>query len=239
MQARSQRSLHAEVVEAIARWLIEGRHGEGDVLPNELEIGEELGVSRTVVREAVRTLVAKGMLQVRRKTGTVVLAESEWSMFDGDVLAWRFRYKLDEPFVNDLFRFRAGMETFAAEVCAANPDFDAPALIDCCDRMERALAGEGDWFEADLAFHRMLLDGSGNRFLQHLTSMLENLFDALLSPEVLVAENMRLTLPRHRAVAHAIAAKDPEAAAETMRLLVAEAREDVLRRISSDLGRGT
>ena len=66
------RSLHHEAVEAIAKWLMIGRYRVGTILPNETEIGDELGISRTVVREAVRTLVAKGMLQVRRKTGTIV-----------------------------------------------------------------------------------------------------------------------------------------------------------------------
>ena len=233
---RRVRSLHAEVVEVIASWLIGERFRGGDILPNEMEICAELGVSRTVVREAVRTLVAKGMLQVRRKTGTVVLAEDEWSIYDAEVLAWRFRYGASVKFVEDLFRFRAGMETFAAEVCAANPDFDVGFLGKCCDAMEAALHGEGDWFEADLSFHRHLLAGAGNTFLSHLTPILENLFSALLSPEVLIEENMRLTLPRHRDVVTAIAKRDPAEARSAMLRLVAEAREDVLREVADKSG---
>ena len=168
---RAVRSLHSEVVEEIARWMIAGHFREGDVLPNEQEIGDQLGVSRTVVREAVRTLVAKGMLQVRRRTGTVVLGEDEWSIFDTEVLAWRFRHGVSDAFLEDLFRFRAGMETFAAE------------------------------------------------------------FDALLSPDVLIEENMRRTLPRHRAVVDAIASGSSERAREAMLLLVGEARDDTLKRI--------
>lgn len=230
---QSVRSLHREVVEAIGGWLVTGRFKEGEALPNELDIAADFNVSRTVVREAVRTLVAKGMLQVRRKTGTVVLPEAEWSIFDPDVLGWRFK-QLDTAFVEDLFRFRAGIETFAAELCARNPDFDGAGLAACCDRMEKALAGEGDWFEADLSFHRRLLEGAGNRFVLHLRRMIENLFDALLSPDVLIEENMRATLPRHREVAAAIAAHDPEGARAAMQRLVSEARDDVLRKISSN-----
>jgi|LULF01.1.fsa_nt_gb DNA-binding FadR family transcriptional regulator len=228
---RAVRSLHSEVVEEIARWMIAGHFREGDVLPNEQEIGDQLGVSRTVVREAVRTLVAKGMLQVRRRTGTVVLGEDEWSIFDTEVLAWRFRHGVSDAFLEDLFRFRAGMETFAAELCCSNPAFVVADLYACCDAMERALGGQGDWFEADLRFHRLLLSGAGNRFLGHLVPMLENLFDALLSPDVLIEENMRRTLPRHRAVVDAIASGSSERAREAMLLLVGEARDDTLKRI--------
>lgn len=230
--SRSVRSLHRDVVEAIGGWIVTGRFKQGDLLPNELDIGTDLNVSRTVVREAVRTLVAKGMLQVRRKTGTVVLPEAEWSIFDPDVLEWRFR-RLDAAFVEDLFRFRAGIETFASELCARNPRFDDAGLSACCDRMEAALAGAGDWFEADLSFHRMLLEGADNRFVLHLRKMIENVFDALLSPDVLIEENMRATLPRHRDVAAAIAARDPDGARAAMQRLVSEARDDVLRKISS------
>lgn len=230
---RVVRSLHAEVVEEIASWLITGHFKEGDVLPNEQEVGNNLGVSRTVVREAVRTLVAKGMLQVRRRTGTVVLSEDDWSIFDTEVLAWRFRHGVSNEFLDELFRFRAGTETFAAELCATNPDFDVAELSECCDAMERALDGEGDWFDADLRFHRLLLSGAGNRFLAHMIPMIENLFDALLSPDVLIEENMRRTLPRHRAVVDAIASGDTSAVREAMLLLVAEARDDTLKRIGA------
>ena len=228
---RVVRSLHSEVVEEIARWLITGQVAEGEVIPNEQDICDRLGVSRTVVREAVRTLVAKGMLQVRRRHGTVALGEDDWSIFDTELLAWRFRHGVSTAFLEDLFRFRAGMETFAAELCATSPTFDAAELHEACNAMERALAGQGDWFEADLRFHRLLLAGAGNRFLGHLVPMLENLFDALLSPEVLIEENMRRTLPRHRAVVAAIEIGDVVQVRQAMQLLVGEARDDTLRRI--------
>ncbi|WP_404426110.1 FadR/GntR family transcriptional regulator [Thalassospira australica] len=227
------RSLHQEAVEAIAKWLTSGRYPVGTILPNEAEIGDELGISRTVVREAVRTLVAKGMLQVRRKTGTIVRPLSDWSLFDPEVLAWRFRYSRDPLFVEDMARFRAAIETIAVEICASNPDFDAGVLYDCCDAMEAALEGRGDWFAPDLAFHRHLLEGTGNQFILHMLPMLDNFFDAMLSPEVLLPENMRITLPYHRAIADAIAAGDPVRSRKEMLQLVQKGREDILARLET------
>lgn len=227
------KSLHRDAVEAIAKWLMIGRYPVGAVLPTETEIGEELEISRTVVREAVRTLVAKGMLQVRRKTGTIVLPVSDWSLFDPEVLAWRFRYSRDATFVDDMTRFRAAIETIAVEICAARPDFDASVLHDCCDEMAAALEGRGDWFAADLAFHRHILRGTDNQFILHMQPMLDNFFDAMLSPEVLRPENMRITLPYHRAIADAIAAGDPVRSRHEMLQLVHKGREDILSRIET------
>ena len=227
------RSLHQEAVEAIAKWLTSGRYSVGTILPNEAEIGDELGISRTVVREAVRTLVAKGMLQVRRKTGTIVRPLSDWSLFDPEILAWRFRYSRDPLFVEDMARFRAAIETIAVEICASNPDFNCKVLYDCCDAMEAALEGKGDWFAADLAFHRHLLEGTGNQFILHMLPMLDNFFDAMLSPEVLLPENMRITLPYHRAIADAIAAGDPVRSRKEMLQLVHKGREDILARLET------
>ncbi|MDQ2083004.1 FadR/GntR family transcriptional regulator [Xanthobacteraceae bacterium Astr-EGSB] len=229
---RAVRTLHHDVVEAISNWIFSGRFAEGAILPNEIEIADELGVSRTVVREAERTLVAKGMLKVRRKTGTVVQPKSNWSVFDRDVLAWRFRFGLDAEFINDLFSFRAGIETFAAELCAAKADLDSAPLAACCQRMEAALNGDGDWFEADLSFHQLLLTSTGNQFILHFVPVLQGLFGALLSPDILIEQNMRATLPRHRDVVDAIAARDPVAARAAMLRLIAEGREDMLRKIT-------
>lgn len=234
--AQAVRSLHNETVESLANWLMAGRYGPGDILPKEPEIGEELGVSRTVVREAVRTLVAKGLLQVRRKTGTVVLPVADWSLFDPEVLAWRFRYSRDATFIDDMTDFRAAIETIAVEICAVRPDFDAGELHACCDAMEAALRGEGDWFAADLAFHRTLLRGTRNQFILHMQPMLENFFNAILSPELLLPENMRITLPYHRKIADAIAAHDPVRGRETMLQLVRKGREDTLKRIAEKFG---
>ena len=227
------RSLHQDAVETIAKWLMIGRYPVGDILPNEAEIGDELGISRTVVREAVRTLVAKGMLHVRRKTGTIVRPLSDWSLFDPEVLAWRFRYSRDQTFVDDMARFRAAIETIAVEICASNPDFDCTVLYDCCDAMEAALNGKGDWFVADHAFHRHILQGTGNQFILHMQPMLDNFFDAILSPEVLLPENMRITLPYHRAIADAIAAGDPARSRQEMLHLIEKGREDILSRIET------
>ena len=227
------RSLHHEAVEAIAKWLMIGRYRVGTILPNETEIGDELGISRTVVREAVRTPVAKGMLQVRRKTGTIVRPVSDWSLFDPEVLAWRFRYNRDQTFVDDMASFRAAIETIAVEICATSPDFDCSVLYDCCDAMEAALNGDGDWFVADHAFHRHILQGTGNQFILHMQPMLDNFFDAMLSPEVLLPENMRITLPYHRAIADAIAARDPARSRQEMLQLVQKGREDILKRIET------
>ena len=76
-------------------------------------MGEQLGVSRTVIREAIKTLVAKGMLEVGPKVGTRVLPVRRWNLFDPQVVGWLSRNGLPENFVDDLLDLRRTIEPMA------------------------------------------------------------------------------------------------------------------------------
>ena len=221
------RTRHQETVERIAGWLVGGRFGPGAALPNETEIGAELEVSRTVVREAMRTLVAKGMVAVRRRHGTTVRPVEAWSLFDAQVMGWRLKQGLSPQFIDDLVRFRLGIEPFAAGLAAENPEFDPAGLEAAYGRMSAAAAGEGDWHAADLDFHRAILLGSRNQFLRHLAPMMENALRVSFSLSVLSMDSARASLPMHRAVADAILDRDPERARRALSDLITSAREDI------------
>jgi GntR family transcriptional regulator, galactonate operon transcriptional repressor len=119
----SLRTRHQEAVDQIAGWIVSGRFAADAVLPTEEEIGIQLGVSRTVVREAMRTLVAKGMVNVRRRHGTQVLPVDSWSLFDPQVVAWRLANGLPRDFIEDLIRFRLGIEPYAAGLGGRQSEF--------------------------------------------------------------------------------------------------------------------
>ena len=132
------RTLHQEAVDRIAGWIVGGRFEAGTMLPREEEIGGELNVSRTVVREAMRTLTAKGMVEVRRRLGTRVRPVDTWSLFDPQVVSWRMTSGLTRSFIEDLVRFRLGIEPYAAGLAAANPEFPDDDLEQAYSRMEAA-----------------------------------------------------------------------------------------------------
>lgn len=220
-------SLHHIAVDRIAGWIVGGRCGPGAFLPTEVEIGAELGVSRTVVREAMRTLVAKGMVVVRRRHGTQVRPVECWSLFDAQVLDWRLKLGPDDAFIEDLIAFRLGVEPFAASLAARNPAFPVDRLEEAWRRMVRATQGEGEWHPADLAFHETIILGAGNQFLRSLAPMITNTLRVSFSLSVLSNDDAVASLPAHRAVADAIIARDPEAARDSLIRVIRVAREEI------------
>lgn len=222
------RTRHQETVDRLAGWILDGRFGARAVLPTEDELGVELGVSRTVVREAMRTLVAKGMVEVRRRHGTRVRPVESWSLFDPQVVAWRITGGLTRGFVDDLIDFRLGIEPHAAELAARNPAFPDAALEDALARMSAAVDGRGDYHSADLDFHETIIRGSNNQFLRQLVPLMANTLRVSFRLSVISMETARGSLPMHRAVADAIIARRPAEARETLAELIRAAREDIL-----------
>jgi len=228
------RTRHQDAVDVIAGWIVSGRYGPGDVLPNEGDIGTALNVSRTVVREAMRTLVAKGMVNVRRRHGTQVRALDEWSLFDPQVVAWRLKLGLTRKFAEDLVRFRLGIEPYAAGLAARNMDFPVADLENAYARMAAAVEGRGDYQEADLDFHKTIIMGSNNQFLHQLVPLMANALRISFSLSVLSMETARASLPMHRAVADAIINHAPEDASSALAKLIESAREDILVTLSQE-----
>lgn len=222
------RTRHQDAVEQIAGWIVGGRFAAGTVLPREEEIGEKLRVSRTVVREAMRTLVAKGMVEVRRRHGTRVQPIDSWSLFDPQVVNWRMTRSLSREFIEDLIRFRLGIEPYAAGLAAANPDFPAARLNDAFARMSEAVEGRGSYHEADLDFHETIILGANNQFLRQLIPLMSNTLRASFSLSVISMDTARASLPMHRAVADAIIAGDTEGARAALTTLIEEARNDII-----------
>ena len=115
---RRAHSNHAEVARSIGIDIISGRLAEGARLPGDAELTATFGVSRPVLRESVKTLVAKGLLSTKARVGTVVRGRSDWNMFDPDVLAWHLDAGIDKRFLADLAEIRLAIEPRAAALAA-------------------------------------------------------------------------------------------------------------------------
>jgi DNA-binding FadR family transcriptional regulator len=96
------KNVHGNTVDHLGEAIVAGRYAAGSSLPPEPMLCEELGVSRTVVREAVKSLIAKGLITTGPKVGTRVLDESEWNWFDPDVIIWQGKAGLTPEFLRDL-----------------------------------------------------------------------------------------------------------------------------------------
>src|SRR5215471_11013484 len=115
---RRAHSNHAEVARSIGVDIIAGRYVEGARLPGDAELTTMFGVSRPVLRESVKTLVAKGLLSTKARVGTVVRERGAWNMFDADVLAWHLDAGIDKRFLGDLTEIRLAVEPRAASLAA-------------------------------------------------------------------------------------------------------------------------
>lgn len=222
-------TMHQRVVDELGRRVVGGVWEPGNPLPVEDALAAEIGVSRGVVREAVKALVAKGMLHVRPRTGTRVLPPEHWNHLDRDVLRWKQAGDA-AALLRDTGELRRIVEPEAARLAAdrAGPD-DVRVLYDSLAAMEAAAAepGRRGYVEADIAFHRALLDASGNRLLGSLGRAvgiaLEHSF--LISTQTPGA--VEASLPGHRAVVEAVEARDPAAAAAAVLAIIEAADREI------------
>ncbi|MFE9680850.1 FadR/GntR family transcriptional regulator [Streptomyces sp. NPDC006285] len=222
-------TMHQRVVDELGRRIVGGAWEPGDPLPVEDALAAETGVSRGVVREAVKALVAKGMLRVRPRTGTRVLPPEHWNHLDRDVLRWKQAGDA-AALLRDTGELRRIVEPEAARLAAdrAGPD-DVRVLYDCLAAMEAAAAkpGRSGYVEADIAFHRALLDASGNRLLGSLGRAVDIALEHSFLVSTRTPGAVEASLPGHRAVVQAIEARDPAAAAAALLAIVEAAEQEI------------
>jgi len=216
--SRRAHSNHAEVARSIGIDIITGRYAEGARLPGDAELIAMFGVSRPVLRESVKTLVAKGLLSTKARVGTVVRERGAWNMFDADVLAWHLDAGIDKRFLNDLAEIRLAVEPRAAQLAAVHrSEEDIAELKRSMDRMRQEASDSVGFADADLALHVAVAKASGNLFMRSIGHVIEAALRAsfLLSAPV-EPEDRETVLLWHQKIVDSIAAGDAEGAAEAM-----------------------
>lgn len=215
---RRAHSNHAEVARSLGIDIIAGRYPEGTRLPGDAELITMFGVSRPVLREAVKTLVAKGLLSTKARVGTVVRERADWNMFDPDVLAWHLDAGIDKRFLADLAEIRLAIEPRAAALAAERrSEEDVAAMRKAMARMEQESSTSVAFAEADLALHIAVANASGNPFMRSIGAVIEAALRAsfVLSAPVEIADRDTV-LVWHQNIVDAIAAGDAEAASVAM-----------------------
>lgn len=223
---------HQTAVDRIATWIVRGRYAPGATLPTEPELGAALGVSRTVVREAIKALAAKGMVVTRTRIGTRVTPEAEWRLFDPEVIGWTLKRPVNEALVADLMDIRLAIEPFAAKLAAERrAQTDVARIGVAYERMARAVDGDGNYTEADLAFHTALIAASGNRFLVQMEPIVAGILRMSFSLSTESMEEARGSLPDHRRLFEAIRDQDGEGARAQLTRIIELAGEDMVRHL--------
>ncbi|MGR3429970.1 MAG: FadR/GntR family transcriptional regulator [Sagittula sp.] len=208
----------AFVVEQLGRAIVAGEYPADTMIPLDPDLCEMFGVSRTVVREAKKTLIAKGLIQSKAKVGTHVRPADEWNMFDQDVMRWHAAVKNPTRFYEELFEIRMIFEPAAAAQAAGRVNqLGCEELYRLCDQIAAATS-RADFALADYAFHKQVLKMSGNRFLQSLGDLVQTALYSLFMSESNrdYADRRESVAEHHRAIVAAIASGTPDAAREAM-----------------------
>ena len=209
-QPSDRKSMHTRIVQELGLQIVSGRFKSDDKLPAEALLCTEYAVSRPVLREATRVLVAKGLVYSRPRVGTVVKPRREWHMLDPDVLHWLLQASPQNEFFGLLTTVRSIIEP-------------AASIQEAYQRMESASSPE-ELLQPDLDFHSRIADATHNDLLANLCNML-----SLALREAMKHSNRRpnlheLALPRHKAILTAIESRDALGARQATLVQLEDAR---------------
>jgi DNA-binding FadR family transcriptional regulator len=230
----------APTLAALGAAIVAGRHPPGSSLPPEPTLCEQFGVSRTVVREAVKSLVAKGLLVTGPKRGTRVLPASQWNWFDPEVVAWQTEAGPTRAFLHDLQEMRRIVEPAAVRLAAERAtEADIAAIERAYAGMREAIAGRGDYVAQDLAFHQALIAACHNRMLAQMGKTLEALLRTSFRISIGRPNGPALSLPLHREILDAVIARAPDLAERASLRLIDGAGLDIESVIGTPLAEGS
>ncbi|MDN7247166.1 FadR/GntR family transcriptional regulator [Planococcus shenhongbingii] len=167
-QSRSE-----QLVEDYGRKIVKGEIVPGEKLPKVEDISEAFGVSRTVVREALKGLSSRKLIKSYQKVGTTVLPPSEWQWWDIDVLTWSCELEESGEFLKHMTEVRLGIEPTAAAIAAARgTEEDFQYIYSCYQKLEEAFGDEKIWAEADYDFHKSIMMAAHNPLMSNIVQLL-------------------------------------------------------------------
>jgi DNA-binding FadR family transcriptional regulator len=233
----SHDGLHGSVLDALGQEIVSGAAAVDSVLRID-QLDERFGVSRSVVREAVRVLSSMGLVETRRRLGVRVRPRTEWNVFDPRIIRWRLAGPDREDQLVSLGELRRGFEPVAAGLAAGR------ATAEQCGTMATAVmqmtvhAKAGDleaYLAADTLFHRTMLEASGNEMLAALSTVVSEVLAGRTHHDLMPSSPNPVAIRLHSDVAQAIGAGDAPAASAAMAAIIDEA-SDAVRSAKDDSG---
>lgn len=234
--ANRKRNLFANVVEALGSRIVRGDLKHGDPFPNEADLGREFGASRSVIREAVKSLAAKGLLESRTRIGIRVLPPGQWNLLDLDVLGWRYAAMPPRAFFRELFEIRRVIEPEASALAAERATAEDIAAIERSFAVMARIEADNTTDEAivaDLDFHRSILAAAHNDLLLQMGKLIGV---GLLVSYRLSMDQYTLFVGRHLDVLNAIRRRRPQTARRMMERLLGETRGYLDTHLDGDAG---
>ena len=233
----SIRGLQKTVIEGIGRTIIGGKIFPGQFLPTEPELGANYNVSRTSVREAMRVLSAKGLIEIRQKVGTRVQEPEHWNIFDSDILRWHHEEGRGDAVMLDLIELRQILEPAAAKLAANRANMNQHRRLKAAiQTMQDQLDSPEDFARADLDFHLAVFEASQNSFLLQFGSVVSDYLRRVFMIQqqtVRGREALEKDVQLHERVYEAINRGDGQLAADTMLKVVLEGKNSLIEALKS------
>lgn len=229
-RTRSGQMMHQAIAQDIGMRILKGEFKPGTLLPKEAVWSRKYKMSRTAVREAIKTLSAKGLIISRTKVGSRVQPRDRWNLLDREILGWYSQSTNRRSFLNSIQQVRLVIEPEAAALAAANHTPESIGLIDAAMTQMWDAASHEELVAADVNFHLSILRAAGNDLLVPLGFVIEAalaaLFDYTVRPKYWKAAK-----PLHEAIAVAIRQRRPEAARRAVRRLLEDTDTIIERRL--------
>ena len=215
------RNLTYGMLDALGRSIVIGSYDKRP-FPTEAELAKQHGVSRSVTREAVKMLTAKGLLSARPRQGTIIQPSASWNLFDTDVLRWLLERKFSVDLLRHFNQLRVAIEPEAAALAAVHSgEAEREAINAGLERMEAAENGLDNTLDADIAFHVAILKASGNPFY----AQFQDVVSTALRTSIQFTNRIKgrsANVMDHAAVRDAIMKRRPESARVAMRKIIGD-----------------
>jgi DNA-binding FadR family transcriptional regulator len=222
-----KRGLHGAVVHEIGVRILDGELKPGDTLPDNGSLAES-EVSRTVVREAIKVLAAKGLVESRPKVGTRVRPRRDWNLLDPDVLAWQIEAGPDAGFLEQALELRRMIEPAAARLAAERAtDAQIAALYEASEAMAAAGDDLDAFMEPDLRFHRLMLEACRNELLEHMNEVFTAVLRTVFAYSSASSRAYPRSARRHLAIVKAIGEHDPDTAEQAVLRLIDDTKKNL------------
>lgn len=221
------RKVHLRLADQLGLAIIRGNFPEGELLPSESKLCEMLGVSRTAMREAIRGLSAKGLVESKSKIGTRVRPSENWNHLDSDVLRWQLEVADTDTYLRKVFELRNATEPAAAALAAKHATAaDHEAIRAAFEAMTEAGKDNAKWVAADLRFHKAIYLATHNEYFWPIGQMLEVALKEMFTIAARGRHRPR-AIEEHRDLLNAIIGRKADKAHELSRLMVTNATGDI------------
>lgn len=210
------------MAEKIGQRILAGEYEAGSILPGEIELGEQFGVSRTAVREAVKMLAAKGMLLPRPRIGTRVMPQTNWNFLDQELLTWWMTRENFDQVMQHFLILRRSLEPQACSLAAINVSGKQKALLtslmtEMCEL--HAHFNRERWIQVDAQFHQLIYEASGNPFLTSFANLFSSVYHSYFRS---ITGDEVIKLQHHQNIVDTILAGDSQGALVACQVLLKE-----------------